>query len=102
MTFIIDFGITALVFLPVFSLVYFLLWRLKSKGPYTVLLGIAILIVIEQLGFLILPRAVTYHHGPGGSPVQMGIMLGCGVPMFFMLNYYHKHRMQRKAHKPTT
>ncbi len=93
--FLIDLGIMALLFFPLFLLVFSLLWHLRSKGFYTVLLGLFFQIVLLYVGFAIAPHAMQYHHSVGTPPVQMGLSMGCGMPMVFMA-VYHLNQWQKR------
>ncbi len=93
--FFIDLGITASLFFPLFLFTFSVLWRLRYKGSYTVLLGFFFEAVLLRLGFAIAPQALNYHHSVGMSPVETGIAMGCGMPMVFMAVYHLAERKKR-------
>lgn len=93
--FLSDFAITAAFFFPLFFFTFAVLWRLRQKGFYTILLGLFFEVVFLRLGFAIAP-GVFRHHGPGMPPAELGIATGCGMPMLYMAIYYQAQR-QKKA-----
>lgn len=98
--FFIDTGITALLFFPLFFLVFAVLWRLKANGAYTLLLGFFFEIVTLLVGFAVAPQAMRYHHGVGTPPVAMRIGLGCIMPMVFMAVYHMAQDQNRRKKMP--
>ena len=94
--FIIDFAIMAGLMFPLFFLTFAVLWRLRAKGWYTLLLGFFFQVVFLRAGFWVAPHAMLYHHGPGTSPVEMGISMGCGMPMVFMSTHHFAQRRKRQ------
>lgn len=95
--FLIDTAIMASLFFPVAILTFSVLWKLRSKGAYTILLGFVFQSVFTALGFAVAPKAMLYHRGPGTSPMGQGIALGCCMAMTIMLLYYMaEHQKKRK------
>ena len=98
--FFVDVGITLLLFLPVFCLVFAVLWRLKSKGAYTLLLGFFFEVVFLFAGYAIAPHAMRYHRGHGVPPVVEGMMMGCCMPMVYMMLYYMVQDQKKRKKTP--
>ena len=94
--FFLDLAIAVAVFVPFCLFTLAVLWRLKSKGTYTILLALFFMVVFQVIGLEIAPRAMEYHRRFGMPPVQEGLALGCGIPMVFMLLYHFAER--RKNH----
>ena len=95
-----DLGIALLLFFPTFSFVLAVLWRLKSKGAYTLLLAFVFEIVFLFAGYAVAPQAMRYHHKAGKPPVVEGIMMGCCMPMVFMIMYYVVQDQKRQKKMP--
>ena len=87
MNFFIDLVLMA-SFFPFFLLTFVGLWRLRSRGFHTVFLGFFFQMVFLRIGFAIAPQAMQYHYTIGMSPVELGISMGCGMPVLFMTLYY--------------
>jgi hypothetical protein len=98
-SFLFDTAIMASLFFPVFLVTFAILWKLRSKGAYTVLLGFAFQVIFLRVGFAIAPQAMQYHHSPGISPVEMGISIGCAMPILFMSLYYWGQWQKEKAER---
>ncbi len=94
--FFIDLGITTLVFFPVFIFTFAMLWRLKSRGFYTIFLGLFFGVIMQLIGYVIAPQTMQYHRGPGIGSVLQGILGGCCVPMSLMV-FYHLGQRQKKS-----
>ena len=72
------------------------LWRLKSVGVYTVLLGFFFEVVLTFAGFALAPHVMRYH--PKAHPAGTGIALGCGISMMFIVMW---HLMQKQKNRET-
>ena len=92
----IDTAVMTSFFFPAAILTFSVLWKLRSKGVYTVLLGFVFQIVLTVLGFAIAPRVMHFHREPGMSPAGQGIGMGCVIPMVIMLLYYMAEHKKRK------
>jgi hypothetical protein len=77
------------IFLVCFCSIWALLWRLRTWGYWTVLIGFAL--------FLLLTCAqLVLTHGRGDSPVSRGLVLGCFMPTFYMFFYQLKQGGTRR------
>ena len=82
-----DIAVMLCSFLPFFFLSMFVLWRLRARGPWTLVLGFVFEIAFLLLGYAIAPAALhSRPHGP--APVEQGIALGCTTPVPLMLLYH--------------
>ena len=98
--FFVDLGITTAVFLPLFLLTSAVLWRLKDKGAYTLLLAFVFEIVFLFAGYAVAPQAMRYHHKEGMPPVVQGIAMGCCMPMLPVILYHLAQRRKKREKTP--
>ncbi len=97
--FFLDTAITIAVFLPFCLFTLTILWRLKSKGVYTLLLGFFFEIVFQFAGYALIPQAMRYHHKVGMPPVVQGMAMGCLMPMVYMILYHMVQKQKKRQTK---
>lgn len=96
--FLIDLGITALVGMPLFFASTVVLWKLRSRGIWTIALGPVAGILLSNLLLIACPSVLRYHYdGVGTTPVETGIMVGWIVPTAFTALYHLAERKKKKG-----
>ena len=96
--FLIYLGITSLVGIPLFFTSTVVLWKLRSRGIWTVALGPVAGTLLSNLLLIACPSVLRYHYdGVGMSPVETGIMVGWIVPTAFTALYHLDERKKRRA-----
>jgi hypothetical protein len=89
-------AIAVSVSFPICFFVFAVLWRLRSRGAYTLLLCVFFVAVFMRVGFAVAPHAMMYHDKEGTTPYGEGVALGCMMPILPMVLYHLGQRNQPK------
>lgn len=92
-------AIAVSVSLPICFFVFAVLWRLRSKGAYTLLLCFFFVAVFMRLGFAVAPHAMMYRDKAGTTPYGEGVALGCNMPILPMAIYHLGQRKKKASEK---
>ena len=93
MKFLLDLLVTIAVAVPCFAMTFALLWRLRNKGAWTLLLGFVVHIVLSAAYLFLL-------HGSPDTPAARGLSLGYCWAMLLML-VYHISRFANRSKRKT-